>query len=167
MTVESLREELLLGVKSEGSGIADATDFDVAWILRWSDSFGERTSRRFPTRSGGFIVESLVRSNVVVGFAEALEHALLHAEVGAGRFSGGGFESFVQTLMGAILLRISWGDALVSDAKLKPPNVQVSETVNPGGSKGRAVVTADSVGEAVFSKQTQELAFDAICPHLR
>jgi hypothetical protein len=33
VTVESLRKELLLGVKPEGSGIADATDFEMAWVF--------------------------------------------------------------------------------------------------------------------------------------
>jgi hypothetical protein len=42
-------------------------------------------------------VESLVRSNLVVGLSEALEHALLDAEVGPRRFGGFGFESFVQS----------------------------------------------------------------------
>ena len=108
MTVECLREELLLGVKPEGAGVADAPDFEVAWIFGWSDSLGVRTCRRFPSRSGSFIVEGLVRSNLVVGFPEALEHALLDAEVSTGRLGGIGFESFVQSLMSAILLRISW-----------------------------------------------------------
>jgi len=39
--------------------------------------------------------------------------------------------------------------------------------VNAGGGKGRAVVTADRVGEAVFSKQSQEVAFDASGLHIR
>jgi hypothetical protein len=123
MTVEGLREELLLGVKPEGAGVADAPDFDMAWIFGWSDSLGVRAIRGFPSRSGSLIVESLVRSNLVVGLSEALEHALLDAEVGPRRFGGFGFESFVQSLMSAILLRITWGDALVSNAELKPPNV--------------------------------------------
>lgn len=161
LTVESLREELLLGVKAEGTGVADATDFDVSWIFRWGDSFGVCTSGGFPSRIRSFIVESLMRSNLVVGISEALEHALLGAEVGARRFGGVGFESFVQSLMSAILLRITWGDALVGNAELKPPNVKASETVNAGGGKGRAVVTADGVGEAMFSKQSQEVASDA------
>lgn len=43
MTVECLREELLLGVKTEGSGVADATDFEVARIFWGRDAFGVRT----------------------------------------------------------------------------------------------------------------------------
>lgn len=66
MTVECLREELLSRMKSEGAGVADAPDFEVAWIFGWSDLFGVRTCRRFPSRSGSFIVEGLVRSNLVV-----------------------------------------------------------------------------------------------------
>lgn len=166
MTVESLREELLLGVKSESAGVADAADFEVAWIFGWDDSFRIPTSRRFPSRSGGLIVESLVRSNLVVGFPEALEHALLDAEVGTRRFGGSCFESFMQSLMGAILLRISWGDALVGDAELEPPNVKAGETVNTGGGKGSAVVAADRVGKAVFSKQSEEVAFYASGLHI-
>ena len=44
MTVKGLREELLFCVKSEGTGVADAPDFDVARILGWSDTFGARAS---------------------------------------------------------------------------------------------------------------------------
>src|SRR5262245_53979083 len=70
VTVESLREELLLGVKAEGTSVADAADFEMTWIFRWSDSLGVRAGGRFPSGSGSFIIESLVRSNLVVGISE-------------------------------------------------------------------------------------------------
>jgi hypothetical protein len=110
-------------VKSEGSGVADATDLDVSWIFGWSDSFGVGASGRFPSRNGSLVVESLVRSNLIVGCSETLEDALLDAEVGAGRLGGIGLESFVQSLMSAVLLRISWSNSLVGNAELEPPNV--------------------------------------------
>jgi len=40
VSVECLGKKLLFGMESEGAGVADATDLDVAWILRRSDSFG-------------------------------------------------------------------------------------------------------------------------------
>ena len=73
MAVGGLGEELLLGVKSEGAGVADAADFKVAWIFGWSDLLGIRACGWPPTGCGGFIVESFMRSNFVVSFAEALE----------------------------------------------------------------------------------------------
>ena len=64
-----------------------------------------------------------MRSNLVVGPSETLEHSLLDADVCPGRFGGFGLERFVQSLVSAVLLRISWGDALVGNAELQPPNV--------------------------------------------
>ncbi len=32
-TVEGLAEEVLSGVQAEGAGVADATDFEVRWVL--------------------------------------------------------------------------------------------------------------------------------------
>ncbi len=108
-----------------------------------------------------------MRSNLVISFAEALEKSLLHAEIGAWRTGGVGFEGSVHAFMGAILLWTTRSDALVGDAELKPPNVKVSQTVNACGSEGGAVVAADRVGEAMLSKQAQELVLDASCLHIR
>jgi hypothetical protein len=93
----------------QGASVADATDFEVARIFGEGDAFGMRARRRFPSGRGSFIVESLVGSNLVVGFSNTLEHALLHAEVGAGRFRSVGFESSVHSLVGAVLLTVSGG----------------------------------------------------------
>jgi hypothetical protein len=69
----------LFGVKSEGSSVTDATNFEVARVHWWKDSLGVRASGRAPTGSWSFIVEGFVRSNLVVGFSEALEEPLLDA----------------------------------------------------------------------------------------
>jgi hypothetical protein len=71
-----------------------------------------------------------VRTELVVGFSETFEESLLDAEVGARGIGGTGFEGSVHAFVGAVLLWISWSDALVSDAELKPPNVEVSQAVN-------------------------------------
>lgn len=65
------------------------------------------------------------------------------------------------------MLRIAWGNARVGDAELEPPNVQPTETVNACGGKRGAVVTADSIGKSMFTKQAQELALDPFSAHVR
>jgi len=107
-----------------------------------------------------------VRTEVVVGFSEALEESLLDAEVGARRIGGTGFEGTVHAFMGAVLLWVSGSDALVSDAELKPPHVEVSKPVNASRREGSPVVTADRVGKTVFTEQASEVAFDAWCFHI-
>ena len=87
-----------------------------------------------------------MRPNVVVGVAEAFEHALLHAEICAGRFCGVGLESAMHAFMGSVLLRITGGDALMSNAELQPLDVQLGEAVDAGGSERRTIVTSDGVG---------------------
>ena len=77
MSVECLRKKLLLRVEPEGAGVADASDFQVAWVVgRWN-LLGVGPLRGSPAGSGGFVIERLVRTDVVVSPSEAVEDALL------------------------------------------------------------------------------------------
>ena len=64
------------------------------------------------------VVQGFMGSNVVVGVAKVIEHALLGVEVGGGWFGGPGFEGFVHAFVGAVLLRLARCNALVCDAEL-------------------------------------------------
>ena len=101
-------------------------------------------------------------TDVVVGVAEGVEDALLEVEVGSRRLGGLSFEGLVHSFVSAILLGAAWGDALVSDPKLEPPDIEATEAVDACGGKGRAVVAADGVGETVLTKQATKLGFDAV-----
>ena len=52
----------------------------------------------------------------------------------------------MHTFMGSVLLRITGGDALMSNAELQPADVQLGEAVDAGGSERRTIVTSDGVG---------------------
>ena len=69
-------------------------------------------------------------SELVVGFAELVENALLEVEVRRGRARHFFLEGFVESFVGAILLRAAGGDALVDDPELEPPDVEAVETVD-------------------------------------
>lgn len=107
-----------------------------------------------------------MRSNVVVSALEAVENALLKGGVGGGWFCSAGFESSVHAFMGSVLLRVSGSDALVSDAELKPPDVQACEAVNAGRGKGSPVVTADGVWKSMSTKQVKELVLNGFSSYV-
>lgn len=106
-------------------------------------------------------------TDLVVGVAKGIEDALLEVEIGGGRLGGSCLERLVHAFVSAVLLGTAWGDALVSDPELEPPDVEAIEAVNSGRGEGGAVVAADGVGEAVFTEQTQELGFDPFCAHIQ
>ena len=108
-----------------------------------------------------------MRSDVVVGSSEGIEEALLKAEVGGGGLDGSSFEGSVHAFMSAVLLWISRSDALVCDTELEPPNIQPSQAVDAGRSKGGAVIAANGIGESMLTKQLQKLSVDALGSHVR
>ena len=73
-----------------------------------------------------------MRSDFVVGLAEAVEDALLQVEVRSGWFRHLGFEGLVHSLVGSVLLWAAWGDPLMCNAELKPPDIELAEPVNSG-----------------------------------
>ncbi len=62
-------------------------------------------------------------------------------------------------LVGAVLLRTCWRDALMHDAKLYPPDVQRRQAVNARRGERRAVVGADSVRQTDLAEQSAEDRF--------
>ncbi len=85
-----------------------------------------------------------------------MKDPLLGVEVRRGRAGGLRLQRLVQPLMRAILLRTPGPNALVGDAELEPPDVQVVEAVNPGRGERGAVVTADRVRQAAGAEELAE-----------
>jgi len=88
--------------------------------------------------------------------AEVIELPLLPSTVGCWRAGGLRLHGPVHSFMRSVLLRAAGGDALVNDAELDPPDVELAETVNAGRGKGYAVVATDGVGQATLAKQALE-----------
>ena len=66
-----------------------------------------------------------MRALVVVAQTERIEPALLRPKALGGRAGGLAFELAMHALVGAILLRTRWRDALMHDAELHPPDIQL------------------------------------------
>src|SRR5678816_622981 len=98
---------------------------------------------------------------VVIGPLKRIEDALLEVEIRRGRSRGLRFERLVHALVSTVLLWTPWSDALVSDPKLQPPDVQSSEAVDACRGKWCPVVAAYSPWETVLAKQEDELRVNA------
>jgi hypothetical protein len=162
VSIESLGEELLFGVKSERAGVADTTDFEVAWIFGWSNTFGVRTRRGLPSGSGGLVIESLVRSDVVIDSSEGV----VKAEVGGGGLGGSSFEGSVHAFMSAVLLRFP---GVMRWCVIPSWSHQTFNRVRPWMpvSKRGAVIAANGIGKSVLPKQPQKLSVNAVGSHVR
>jgi len=58
----------------------------------------------------------------------------------------------VESLVSSVLLGMAGQDALGVDAELDPPRMQAGEPVDRLRGEGRAVISADHVGQAVLSE---------------
>jgi hypothetical protein len=131
----------------------------MPWVFGLGNAVGIRSGRRRPTGSGSFIIERFVWPQLVVRFSKAVEDTLLEIEVGRRGTGHAFFEGFVESLMSAVFLRTAGMDALVSDAELEPPNVEVVETMDAAGCEGSPIVGADRLGEAAGAEQAVEMGF--------
>ncbi len=102
------------------------------------------------------VVERFVGSLVVVHVAEPVELPLLRAEVGGRRTSRVLLQRLVHALVRAVLLRARGVDALLRDAELQPPGVELAQTVDTGRREGSAVVGADGIGQTELTEQALE-----------
>ena len=100
-----------------------------------------------------------MRPDVVVGATKVVEDTLLEVEVGSGRPGQTLFQRAVHALVSGVLLRLTWRDALVRDAELKPPDVELGQTVDASRGEGSAIVAADGIGKPMLRKRPRNLAF--------
>jgi hypothetical protein len=89
----------------------------------------------------------------VESFSEPVEDALLQVEVGRRGFSHTSLECSMHPFVDTILLGTSRRDALVSDAELKPPDIQVSQAMDTGRRERGAVIAADCVWKTILTKE--------------
>ena len=106
--------------------------------------------------TGRAAAQELVRPFVVVLAVERIKGALLGGEGAVGRSDGAGLQRLVHTLMRRVVLRGGGPGALVLDAELHPPDVELREAVDAGGREGHAVVGANRAGQPVAAKGALE-----------
>ncbi len=104
------------------------------------------------------VLNSLAFTPVATPWADGVA-ALLSAEAAGGRAGGLALELAMHPLVGAVLLRTCWRDALMHDAKLYPPDVQGRQAVNARRGERRAVVGADGVRQTDLAEQSAEDRF--------
>ena len=63
--------------------------------------------------------------------------------------------------MSRVLLRLTWRDALVRDAELQPPDVEMCQAVDASRGEGSAVVAADGIGKPMLAEEAAELGLHA------
>jgi len=161
LAVECLRKELLTRVQAEAASVADATQFDVSRVARRGDARRVSAARRLPAGCRRLVAERFVRPDVIVGATKVVEDALLQVEVGSRRPWQTLLERAVHAFVSRILLRLTWRDALVRDAELKPPDIEMGQAVDAGRGEGGAVVAADGIGKPVPAEEGAELGLHA------
>jgi hypothetical protein len=85
LVTERIAEEGLRGVEPEGTGSADAPDFEMSRVLRRSDPRGIGVRRGHPARGGDVVVDPLVGALLVVAAPEGVELPLLAPQAVRGR----------------------------------------------------------------------------------
>ena len=161
LAIECLRKKLLTRVQAETASVADAAQLDVSRVARRDDARRVSASRRLPTGGGRFVAERFVRPDVIVGATKVVEDTLLQVEVGSGRPGQTLLERAVHAFVSGVLLRLTGRDALVRDAELKPPDVEMGQAVNASRGEGSAVVAADGIGKPMLSEKATELGLHA------
>src|SRR5262249_36971380 len=56
--------------------------------------------------------------------------------------------------MRAVLLGVGRENALMLNAKPQPPDIELGQTMDPGGGKGHAVIRAKGAGKAIFTEES-------------
>jgi hypothetical protein len=88
---------------------------------------------------------------------EAIEAGLLLQAVGAWRAGGLLLEGEVHALVAAVLLGVSWLDALDGDAESEPPDGELGEIEEGvGAGKGDAIVGADGARQSALTEEALE-----------
>jgi hypothetical protein len=100
-----------------------------------------------------------MRALLVVDDAEAIEGALLGAQVALGRPRRGGFECPMHPLVGAVLLGAGGKDPLVLNAQAHPPYVELREPVDPGGRERDSLSVRMALGRPYSRKRRSKMGW--------
>src|SRR5262249_37551915 len=98
-------------------------------------------------------IQRLVRSVVIIDFAEFIESFLLLQKVISRRLRGLFFQGQMQAFMAAVLLRPAGLDAFDGNSQTQPPYRKLAQTKQGMGTRKRqTVIGADSRGEPKLLK---------------
>ncbi len=93
-------------------------------VLNISKLFRIRSRRGYIQTSRWYLAQGLVRSHCVIYREEVMAPFLLCVGIGRWRFHNLLFEGTMYPFMPAVLLRVSWLDALRHNSQLDPPHGQ-------------------------------------------
>src|ERR1051325_4019251 len=140
----------------------DAADLEVIGVLRARQARRIRATGVFVERVGGIHGERFVWALGVVDRSEAVELALLKAEVGSGRTRGFGFQRAVHPLMTTILLRAGELGEFGVNSEFDPPNRESGKPCQTRAREGCAVVGADRRRQPVLPKESLEFLLGSV-----
>src|SRR6266446_2006165 len=150
--LERFRDEEQALLEAERPSVGDALHEEMPGILKRRQLARVRPRGGPVERSRRPATQKLVRALVVVQPTEMIEGALLRGQGRTWRSNGVSLQGFVHPFVRAVLLRLPRQDALMLNAKPKPPDVELREAVNPSRGEGHAVVCADGAGQTVLAK---------------
>jgi hypothetical protein len=148
MLLEGVGDEQQPVFEAECARVGDALDEKVSWIIQRRELLWERPGRGAVDRSRGTAGEVFMRPFLVEECSERVEGPLLSSERAAWWPDGFGLQGLVHTLVRPVLLGMGGQDALVLNPEAHPPDVELREAVDAGGSEGHAVVGADGEWES-------------------
>src|SRR3989304_4832376 len=82
--VERLTQEVLAGVETERTGVADTAHLEVARIFRRGDAFGIRTRGRGPAGRWRLVIERFVGPQLILRPLKRVEHPLCEMAIRCG-----------------------------------------------------------------------------------
>src|SRR6266851_3087332 len=154
--LQRIGNEEQLFLEPERPGIRDALHDEVPGILDGRQRTGVGPGGPPIARRGRGAFEELVRSLMVVLGPEAVERALLGRERRSGRPNRFRLERLMHPFVRAVLLRRRGSGALMLNAELQPPDIELRQAVNPRRRERDAIVRANGVRQAVLAEQPVE-----------
>jgi len=148
-------------IPTHGVVSGDAADREVAGVFEGRRAAGKGPLGRMVKLRRELHVEGLVGPLVVIDPTKVIEPALLGGEGRPGsvmRKGGSLLERPVHAFMASILVGLSGLDALGEDAEGDPPDGELGEAGDRGGSEGVPVVATDPTWEAEGAEETLETA---------
>ena len=148
-------------IPTHGVVSGDASDCEVAGVFEGRKAAGKGPLGRMVELRWELHVQGLMGALIVIDPTKVIEPPLLGGEGRAGsmrRKSGALLEGPVHAFMASVLVGLSRLDALWNDAQRDPPDGELGEAGDRGGSERMSVVATDPTGEAEGAKESPETA---------
>lgn len=132
----------------------DSSHLRQRWVLHIPKPFGIWHGRWQVQTGWRHLSQGFMWALCVINREEAIAPFLLSLGSSCRWFHGFLLEGTVHPFMPPVLLRMSWFDALRHNPHLDPPRGQRRQSSSAYRGKGRAIVSADSLRQAVLPKNT-------------